>query len=533
LFNISHYYNDVDIVIPTIRDLDFLESWKKFFQYFHLIIIQDGDPKKFLKIPSWANYELYNRKDIDRILGEKYSWIISSQDASIRNFGFLVSNKTFIYTLDDDCLPAENIDGQQINALFKHLQNLVTNSTPYFFNTLYDPYENGSDFVRGYPYSLRQGVQTAISHGIWLNAPDYDAPTQLFKIDERNKRLADITLTIPYGILYPMCSMNVAFNRKLIGAAFMQGLMGLGQPWGRYDDMFAGWASKVIADHLNLGVKSGSPYIRHNKASNPFTNLKKEYMGLFWQEDLISFFQHVRFSSLSQTPEQCYLELAQMLRKKFKNLNEYFNRLATAMEIWIYLWKQSQNGSLTFQPSRQTRRGLYAVLTICRSEGGYLPIWLKYYRQFFSDSDIYILDNDSNDGSTLNLTVNVENVHSEKYFDHYWLIDIVQKKTKDLLESGYKYVLFSEIDELIMPDPLKYPFGLIEFINKTKRIAVRVEAYDIRHDVKKEKKLNLSQPILQQRRFWMRNAPYDKPLLTSIMLHWVPGFHSCREVVDR
>jgi hypothetical protein len=281
----------------------------------------------------------------------------------------------------------------------------------------YDSYQDGSDFVRGYPFTLRQGVQTAISHGIWLNAPDYDAPTELFKINEHNKRLADVTLTIPYGIFYPMCSMNVAFNRKLIGAAFMQGLMGYGQPWGRYDDMFAGWASNVIADHLNLGVKSGSPYVRRNNGSHPFTNLKKEYMGLFWQEDLISFFQHVPFSSSAQTPEQCYLELAQMIRQNFQHVNEYFNRLAKAMEIWIYLWKQSQDNLLKFQPSRRTtQRGLYAVFTICRSEGVYLPIWLKYYRQFFSDNDIYILDNDSNDGSTQNLTVNVQRVHSNKYF---------------------------------------------------------------------------------------------------------------------
>jgi len=53
--------------------------------------------------------------------------------------------------------------------------------------------------------------------------------------------------------------------------------MGVGQPWGRYDDMWAGWASKVVADHLGLGSKSGHPYIKHNKASNPFTNLMKEY----------------------------------------------------------------------------------------------------------------------------------------------------------------------------------------------------------------------------------------------------------------
>ena len=43
-------------------------------------------------------------------------------------------------------------------------------------------YREGSDFVRGYPYSLRQGVATAVSHGLWLHNYDYDAPTQLLKV---------------------------------------------------------------------------------------------------------------------------------------------------------------------------------------------------------------------------------------------------------------------------------------------------------------------------------------------------------------
>ena len=183
-------------MIPSIRDLNFVEHCKPFFLHFHLIIIQDGDPDKVLKIPRWADYELYNRRDIEATLGKHQSWIISSKDASITNFGFLVSNKTFIYSVDDDCLPTQNASGTRINALLRHIQNLVTNSTPYFFNTLYDPYREGSDFVRGYPFSLRRGVPTAISHGIWLNAPDYDAPTQLLKIDERNTLFADVTMTV-------------------------------------------------------------------------------------------------------------------------------------------------------------------------------------------------------------------------------------------------------------------------------------------------------------------------------------------------
>ena len=79
--------------------------------------------------------------------------------------------------------------GKEINALAQHLQNLLTPSTPFIFNTLYDPYRDGDDFVRGYPSSLREGVPTAVSHGLWLNIPDYDAPTQLVKPRERNSRL--------------------------------------------------------------------------------------------------------------------------------------------------------------------------------------------------------------------------------------------------------------------------------------------------------------------------------------------------------
>ena len=83
-------------------------------------------------------------------------------------------------------------------------------------------------------YSLRGGVPTAISHGLWLFTPDYDAPTQLLKPKERNTNYLDMAQTIPHRVFYPMCSMNVAFSRELIGPAFMQGLMGEGQPWARY-----------------------------------------------------------------------------------------------------------------------------------------------------------------------------------------------------------------------------------------------------------------------------------------------------------
>ncbi|KAI3692331.1 hypothetical protein L6452_32145 [Arctium lappa] len=42
--------DELDIVIPTIRNLNFLEMWRLFFQPYHLIIVQDGDPSKIIKV---------------------------------------------------------------------------------------------------------------------------------------------------------------------------------------------------------------------------------------------------------------------------------------------------------------------------------------------------------------------------------------------------------------------------------------------------------------------------------------------------
>lgn len=105
--------DELDIVIPTIRNLDFLEMWRPFFQPYHLIIVQDGDPSKVIKVPEGFDYELYNRNDINRILGPKAS-CISFKDSACRCFGFMVSKKKYIYTIDDDCF----VSSQKFNLLF-------------------------------------------------------------------------------------------------------------------------------------------------------------------------------------------------------------------------------------------------------------------------------------------------------------------------------------------------------------------------------------------------------------------------------
>lgn len=113
----------------------------------------------------------------------------------LSGFHILSDCKVFIcfYGLFNvDVQVAKDLSGKEINALQQHITNLLSPSSPFFFNTLYDPYREGADFVGGYPFSLREGVPTAVSHGLWLNISDFDAPTQLVKPRERNTRHVDI-----------------------------------------------------------------------------------------------------------------------------------------------------------------------------------------------------------------------------------------------------------------------------------------------------------------------------------------------------
>lgn len=95
--------------------------------------------------------------------------------------------------------------------------------------------------------------------------------------------------------------------------------------------LHVGWASKVCADHLGFGVKSGAPYVWHNKTSNPFTNLRKEYTGLWWQEDMIRFMSTVRLDSTVATAADCYVQLSHLIEERFAAVHPYFTRLAAAM----------------------------------------------------------------------------------------------------------------------------------------------------------------------------------------------------------
>ncbi|KAF2570260.1 hypothetical protein F2Q70_00006028 [Brassica cretica] len=216
--------NEVDIVIGALNaDLtQFLNSWKPFFSGFHLIIVKDPELKDDLNIPEGFDVDVYSKPDIEKVVGAANAAMFSGY--SCRYFGYLVSKKKYIVSIDDDCVPAKDPKGVLVDAVSQHVTNLENPATPLFFNTLYDPYCEGADFVRGYPFSLRSGVPCAASCGLWLNLADLDAPTQALKTEQRNTSYVDAVMTVPLKAMLPISGINIAFNRELVGPALVPAL---------------------------------------------------------------------------------------------------------------------------------------------------------------------------------------------------------------------------------------------------------------------------------------------------------------------
>lgn len=341
--------DEVDIVIGALQpDLtSFMKEWSSFFSRFHLIIVKDPDLKEDLKIAEGFDVKVYAKSDMDKLVGSSLTTRLFS-GYSCRYFGYLISNKKYIISIDDDCFPAKDDKGVLVDAVSQHMVNLGTPATPHFFNTLYDPFHKGTDFVRGYPFSMRNGVECAISCGLWLNLADYDAPTQVLKPTNKNSLYVDAVLTVPTKVMMPVSGINIGFNRQLLGPAIFPGIK-LSEEgkyrWETVEDIWCGMCAKTVCDHLGLGVKSGLPYVWRNERGDAVASLKKEWVGMKLMEEVLPFFESLKLSSEAATPEDCVLEIAVSVKEKLAPTNALFAEAADAMMEWVKLWKKVRSTS--------------------------------------------------------------------------------------------------------------------------------------------------------------------------------------------
>lgn len=321
----------IALVVPTIRENNikkFIEEWKRYLWYANhssqypnlvdLFLVEDN-PKKTFEINFECNH--YCWEDIDNELG-KNSWIISKRDSAIRSYGFLKAYQAgagIILTLDDDCLPIEEID------FFKeHIKSI--NDAPKWTTSI------PNMRTRGLPYeNLGKLKKVVLNMGLWENVADLDS-IQSFSDEKKYFKPPDFHRIMPSGQYWPLCGMNFAFKREIAVLTYFP-LMGLDSPYRRFDDIWFGIILQKICHHLDYYISCGSPIVNHSRASNKFENLIKEAPGIKANEKFWEIVDEVQLTKT--TPKGCMEEMGLQLEK---NNDQYIKKLGTAINIWQNLF---------------------------------------------------------------------------------------------------------------------------------------------------------------------------------------------------
>ena len=186
---------------------------------------------------------------------------------------------------------------------------------------------------------------------------------------------------------------------------------------------------------------------------------------------------------------------------------------------WFDHWRTQRREHYARRGPVSARRS--AVLTIAQNESVFLPIWLRYYSQFFSAGDMYVLDHDSTDGSTELGGFQRIRVSHDK-FDNAWMVNTVEQHQRELLES-YDVVVVVDVDEIVAPAP---PLGTLgDYLARFDEEWVNCLGYEVLHQHDSEPPFDPARGVLEQRSTWFASTGYDKPAVASVPLSWRPGFH--------
>lgn len=198
-------------------------------------------------------------------------------------------------------------------------------------------------YPRGYPVSQRsmdapvteeqaQG-RVVVNAGLWLGDPDIDAVTRLAApIDvTAYKRTGHFALSA--GTWAPFNSQNTAIARECVPAYFLCPNI------GRFDDIWASYVVKRIADHLGDTISFGEPLVRQNR--NPhdlWADVDLERMGMQLTDEFCNWLRAIPLNAASYGA--CAAELMHGLEAKLHaaslsaEARAYIARFIDGYRVW-------------------------------------------------------------------------------------------------------------------------------------------------------------------------------------------------------
>jgi hypothetical protein len=164
-----------------------------------------------------------------------------------------------------------------------------------------------------------------------------------------------------------------------------------------------------------------------------------------------------------------------------------------------------------------------AIFTLVGDDPWRLRYWLKYYNRFFPEKDVFVLCHTVTGVGHCQALRGAQyvNVHWETAYDHDWMLSVVTR-FHAFLTASYERVIFTEIDEFLVPDPAKYKH-LGAYLAEVKE--ARATGVEILH-VRSEANLRWDDRWFEQRSQWTRSLIYSKTLIVTRTPKWCPGFHA-------
>src|SRR5579862_277055 len=168
-----------------------------------------------------------------------------------------------------------------------------------------------------------------------------------------------------------------------------------------------------------------------------------------------------------------------------------------------------------------------AIITMVYNEGVNLPIWLRHYRRVAPNATLFVIDHSSDDGSTDNLHDVTRIPLPRDQFDERDRTFLVNSLQQGFLRY-FKTVIYTDCDELIVPDPTKSP-TLEAYLSGKRYSYASPVGINVIHIVEAEPPIDFSKPLLRQRRYGQFHSHMCKPVVTRVPLIWEAGFHACNQ----
>ena len=298
----------------------FIEAWKDELKDIKLMVIENNAGQTFEC--RTENTDHYSWVDIDRDLGKHY-WIIPRNLSSILSYGCYKSSleSDIIILLDENSRPGSpGVIEQHAKILGKEHQE------PAWTNVLNNIKPRGVPF-----HNTQRKVPLYMNHGMWTENAVLDAATEL-SLNQNSPEISCNSSLIPRGHYFSMSSINLAIRSEISPLMYFL-LMGEDYPFEGFGDIWAGVIAKKIMDHLNMGCRSGEPFVKNYKEIDIWKSLRAESNSLPVNESL---WEKIDAAILtSSTPATCYAEIAKMIGNWG---HPYFQKLSSAMKIWSGLY---------------------------------------------------------------------------------------------------------------------------------------------------------------------------------------------------